>query len=271
MAKLPELLSYIQEKKKLHATSDYYGNTYSIPAKTFTFSVDTASLRKQGVVALLGKAINFILNNDGYLISNEFIMLDIINSNYKTRPVYFTATERMFEDYLFNEGFVYRLLPLDQSKKALNEKLSIKKKLNFVKEKLALIPSNDFSRGITFSGFENQAYPLYASIASWYIKNKKPNEAKMLINELLTAYKNNPVFSYTLSDIWFALLEAGDLSAISHLEAYAKKIESLYLNTNPANGYLSKAYAAYYLDNMIEKLEKLKITNEKIKAIRERL
>jgi hypothetical protein len=268
---LPELLSYVQQKKKLHNSDLRLGDTYSIPAKTFTLLVDTARLKKQNGTAHYGTVVNFQLNNEGYLLNNEFMILDIINSNFSNHPIYFTAAESMFGDYLLNKGFIFHLLPLDQSKKALNENISMKNKLDFVKEKFSITPSNDFSKGITFSGFENQAYPLYASLASWYTKNRKPNEARMLINELISASKNNLVFSFNEKELWLALLEAGDLSAISHLEAYAKKVESLYLNPQPLFGYITKPYASYYLDELIEKLKAMKITNQKIEAIRARL
>jgi hypothetical protein len=268
--RLPELLYYIQTKKKIYSSDSRLGNTYSFPATTITLPVDTARFRKIGSYGYLGTEFRIKLH-ENYLVNNELMILDIVNSNIYKRPIYFTSPERLFENYLSNEGFVYRLLPLDQKKKTLNDKISMTKMVSFSKEKLSLLPTNDVFNKITFTGFEDHLYTLYALLASWYIQNNKTNQANLLIKDLVNSYNNQLPFSFNEKDIWLELLKTGDTAAIRRLETYAEKIESLYRNPDPILGYLPLQYAIYYLDDILNRLKMLNISNEKIINIKSRL
>ncbi len=92
-----------------------------LPTKNFKLTVDTATAIKTGFVPADKKAqitpvmdFTYPLN---YVAKDNLAMLDILAHNNWKRPIYFTVTmpnENMIgmEKYMYNEGFVYRLLPL---------------------------------------------------------------------------------------------------------------------------------------------------------------
>lgn len=60
--------------------------------------------------------------NTGNILKNELVILDFINTNNWERPIYFTGSNSRslcgLDNYLQNEGFAYRLVPIKSDKSA---------------------------------------------------------------------------------------------------------------------------------------------------------
>jgi hypothetical protein len=104
--------------------------TYS--ARTVTLDVDTLRFKQVSDLNGLNPTINFTLNS--YMILNDLIVLDLINSNFYTRPICFTAPMRELipQTSMLQEGSIYRLVPTDYHQSASKKKAEIAKMEAFV-------------------------------------------------------------------------------------------------------------------------------------------
>lgn len=96
-------------------------NVNSFPVKRFVVPVDTAYLRKNGVVnptdTLVSPMAFELPENKNDLTRSDLIMLNIIAANQWKRPIYFTSPfgELGFGQYIRKDGLTYRLLPVQNS------------------------------------------------------------------------------------------------------------------------------------------------------------
>jgi tetratricopeptide (TPR) repeat protein len=92
-----------------------------IPTKSFSIKVDTALIRKSGMVPVNYKdsivtAVNFKVNQEA-LMRSDLIVLDIIAHNNWKRPIYFSsavASDALqgLSEYTLQEGIAFRLVPV---------------------------------------------------------------------------------------------------------------------------------------------------------------
>lgn len=94
--------------------------TNYLPTKKLKLAVDSATVMQSGALrpseaAKLPKEIQWTMSQS-YVIKNEIAILDLLANNNWKRPVYFTANDVRenlgLGQYLQNEGFAYRLTPL---------------------------------------------------------------------------------------------------------------------------------------------------------------
>lgn len=265
---LPELIDIIQKKK--HPGSVAYGTNdtiFNYPATQLTIPVNLEKFRKLTSQPNLVSKISIPLNT--YLLSNEFIMLDIINSNIHQRPIYFTATEQLFNGWLQKEGLIYRLLPLDAAKTKQNEEISMQKTIAYLNKYFQFNPTNDLSSGMGLSSnFDGAVYELFADLAKWYLDKHKPSEAKFWLNKLEAGYKGNYPFDFNLSSPAFAMLQAGDKKGLSLLETYVKTLYGFYLHPQADMGYMRKEFILPYIDNVIHMLKSMQMESEVVNEVR---
>jgi hypothetical protein len=92
-----------------------------IPTKSFSIKVDTAFIKKSGMVPAYYKdsivsALNFKVNQD-ILLRSDLIVLDIIAHNNWKRPIYFSSSVASdalqgLSEYTLQEGVAFRLVPV---------------------------------------------------------------------------------------------------------------------------------------------------------------
>lgn len=92
-----------------------------LPTKNFKITVDPAQVISTGTVSaeyqnLLAPSIDWTYNKN-YVTKTELALIDILAHNDWKRPIYFAITVPSdnyigLDNYLYNEGFAYRLLPL---------------------------------------------------------------------------------------------------------------------------------------------------------------
>jgi hypothetical protein len=96
-------------------------NINSFPVKKFVVPVDTAYLRKNGIVnptdTIVSPMAFELPENKNDLNRADLIMLNIIAANQWKRPIYFTSPfgELGFGPYIRKDGLSYRLLPVQNS------------------------------------------------------------------------------------------------------------------------------------------------------------
>ena len=92
-----------------------------LPTKNFKITVDPAQVVASKTIPtaykdLLAPSINWTYNKN-YVTKTELALIDILAHNNWKRPIYFAITVPSdnyigLDNYLYNEGFAYRLLPL---------------------------------------------------------------------------------------------------------------------------------------------------------------
>lgn len=92
-----------------------------IPTKSFSIKVDTAFIKKSGMVPAYYKdsivpAVNFKVNQE-VLLRSDLIVLDIIAHNNWKRPIYFSSSVASdalqgLSEYTLQEGIAFRLVPV---------------------------------------------------------------------------------------------------------------------------------------------------------------
>ena len=92
-----------------------------IPTKSFSIKVDTALIRKSGMIPAYYKdsivpAVNFKVNQEA-LMRSDLIVLDIIAHNNWKRPIYFSSSVASdalqgLSEYTLQEGIAFRLVPV---------------------------------------------------------------------------------------------------------------------------------------------------------------
>ncbi len=92
-----------------------------LPTKNFKISIDPANVLSTGTVPAARKdqiapAMEWTYNKN-YVTKTELALIDILAHNNWKRPIYFAITVPSdnyigLDNYLYNEGFAYRLLPL---------------------------------------------------------------------------------------------------------------------------------------------------------------
>ena len=129
---LQEFIDYINDDKNVVKTGD--DAYYLFPSKKFSFKADPKKVIEYGCVypgfykdtageteIYFDTVLNIDLNRD-YLLKNEMMILDLLNTNDWERPIYITSLGSRhtlnLDNYFHNEGYAYRLTPMNKKAKA---------------------------------------------------------------------------------------------------------------------------------------------------------
>lgn len=200
------------------------------------------------------------------------IMLDIINSNIYSRPIYFSAKQELFPGSLQQEGMIYRLLPLPSSATPPTA-ASVKKTEEFLTKNF--VPTFSFSKTpITISNnFDFAVMDLYTTVADYYLsKGMKEPAAKWALQaaELF----NNPEIPVSFSTIKTGsiLLKTGKKDkALSLLETMAVHTYALYKNPSAVNLAMNREAANYFITEVEKVLLEDGLSSEKVSKMLEEL
>lgn len=125
---LPDFMKYIEDDSNSVKTN---GDTYYLfPSKKFAFNAKPSDVIPSGNVypgfyndtaIYFDTVLNIDLNRE-YLLKNEMMIMDLLNTNNWKRPIYITSLGSRhtlnLDNYFHNEGFAYRLTPIDKKKAA---------------------------------------------------------------------------------------------------------------------------------------------------------
>lgn len=119
---LKDIMNYVfsdNPDAKRQLTNGMYVNIF--PARNFTIPVDTNKVRAMGMVDPKNKTLTsemrFSIGGNG-IMKNDLMILDIINSNLMSRPIYFATTVPTenfngLNKYLQLEGLAMRVVPAE--------------------------------------------------------------------------------------------------------------------------------------------------------------
>lgn len=177
-----------------------------------------------------------------YLLLNELLILDILQTNIYTRPIYLTAKDGLFSDrYLQEEGPVYRILPLvdDSLAKLFTETVKTEHYLESHPDPVIVSYSNPQRY------YENALYGLhtrlYSDLISAYTRLDNREDARKWVDR----YFANPAMQmasldameYTMVKV---LLDGGyDAEAVTFTEKFVSDMYDRYRNPSAAQAYYS--------------------------------
>jgi hypothetical protein len=204
----------------------------------------------------------------GYLLISDLLIFDIIASNINTRPVYFSAAAPdYFENNIYSEGIVKRLLPLTAAGKKMYEKTRIKNLEKFATAQHLPVTANQLQHKPDLSADGNNTLlALYEEIAAYYIGKKDITTAKQWIAKAVTispdALKQE---SYNLYNWGNLNLQAGNMAEGKKLiESYARYQYNLPEKKSALNPVTDKKYCIDIMRMLKSLLAQYKITSNSI-------
>lgn len=98
-----------------------YGDEAIFPTDSFYINVDTAAVRRSGMLIPTGSIptrVTYSLKGKGLLTKADLMMLDMVSSCNWERPLYMamtvgTSSQLCFPDYFIQEGLAYRFTPFN--------------------------------------------------------------------------------------------------------------------------------------------------------------
>jgi hypothetical protein len=229
----PSLAQFLQKiyAQKIVTQKGENPFVYSYTSRHFVMN-DGASMTKPVVISV-----------GVYILINDLMLLDIINSNITKRPIYFTSPSVAYlGDYLTQSGIVYRL-NLKKNKAAEPDAAEILGLQNFIAEKYVPVLS-DYKSEKTFISYDgdNTLISLYAPIIQYYFsKNDKLNGNKWLtrLTGKITDLDNTSIANlYALSGLYIVADKVAKAQQI--LEIAAKKVFDAYKYPSSLQGFYSK-------------------------------
>lgn len=156
--------------------------------KTIILETDPARLKKICTQNNFARSMIFELNY--FMFLGDLVQLDILDKNLYTRPICATGQADLFpKQYMQREGFVYRILPLDEN--LTNDKLRIEtnKLQNFlVKNYKPII----VSYGKNLNEYEDISFGIYKNLFAELINNYLALENIVKAKEWAAKYISNP-------------------------------------------------------------------------------
>jgi len=192
--------------------------------------------------------INFSLKQ--YLYINDLLMLDIINTNINTRPIYFTSNSTgFFDSNLMQKGIVFQLFPLSNTNRAevtKQETRALEKYADSIYKPVISFKSKE-AENISIDG-NNVFFQLYAAIADYHKMLNHPAKAANWLEKASSSYpmiseKNMPG-AYAFINVF---VKINNDKVKEYCETYAGYLKRKYTYPTAKEGYLSREE---YLHNL---------------------
>lgn len=158
-------------------------NAYSADAATIT--INPAEFNQRSAVKTTARKLTVKTGN--YMLLNDVLILDIVNTNLNKRPIYFTTAyyTKFFDSSLLQQGIVFRLIPLNKAERSAAAIQEIKALEQFAT--VVYKPVVDFNVGGTrhhsYDG-SNAFLSLYTKIAAWYQQKNNAVKVRSWIKKL---------------------------------------------------------------------------------------
>ena len=265
---LPAFIKMIHDKKYPDNIDDVNSRA-TYPSKQIELTIDPLKLKKISTHTGLGTKITSELGQ--YILLSDVLILDIVNSNINTRPIYFTSPVELFPSCLQQEGLIYRLLPLNKNETQPST-TSLKLIEAFFKNNF--IPTFSFSTksSVTLaSNFDNVVMENYILLSDHYFSKGLKEPAKKWAIAAANFF-SNPEVPITLSVTKLAgilLKTDNEEKALTILENMAMRIYQLYMMPSAISLNVDKAAAKYMVESIINFLIENKISSKKVDLINE--
>lgn len=262
-----DFIETIYNKKKSSSSTLPSGKTIKIPVfETTKISLPIQAASFPELKGFATAAISVKLRS--YLYISDLLIFDIVSSNIHARPIYFTAgAPDYFENTVYPEGIVKRLLPLSPAAKKMYEKTSIKNLEKFTADQYLPVTVNRSKQKPDLSADANNALlVMFAAIINHHIAVKDmANAKKWIVKATITspdALKQPSYNSYT----WGLLnLQAGNTSEGKKLiESFARYQYTITVNKSALNPVIDKRDCIETMRTLNNLLGQYKITSNSI-------
>jgi hypothetical protein len=242
---LHELLKQLYLKKHLYS-AEYENATYSSKK---TIALTPLTNNKPMTIEL-----------KGYLLLNDFMILDIIDNNLLKRPIYFTtAYTSYFDNYLTRSGIVYKLNPFKNAALDPDPK-EIKGLEKFITEKYIPVTS-DYSGSKSFVSFDgdNAFAGLYFPIIQYYLSKKDQLSAKKWMDQFnAKASKLSLDQLPAYRSLSYLAIQTGDNAlAKKIIEMDAQYTFDAYQHPSPLKGFYSRKRCIDAINQMQSSLQQM--------------
>jgi hypothetical protein len=206
--------------------------------------------------------------NSNTLYLNDIMLLDIIQTNYRKRPICYTSYyDPIFKEYLFPKGIVYELETTDSSR--FNEfNKHVFKAIKQFKENVFIPVRSDRSSIDQYrcADGDNTANILFFNLILFEIQNNNMDGAKTLINEWIAQLvPNDNMPWYELQGLVYVLEQTNQIErAVPYMELSADDVMRHYKNPNALTGYMTRQRALSIIKDIKDQLERVDTSNSKV-------
>ena len=171
---------------KQYVTSpDIYGPLPTFPCDTIEMKIDLARFKKIWNQRNIGTVIK--IDPQDYLTNDQFMVLDVINSEVYNRPIFFTSDYTLLSPYLLLAGAVLQFLPLDATKVNISRRITIDKTKAFLSN-YRIVPSEFSFSDITATGKDAEVLGLHSMVVQYYLQNNRKDSAAAVLQQLMNRY-----------------------------------------------------------------------------------
>lgn len=265
---MDSFIKIIQENKYPRDNDMLSNATY--PCKKIILQTDPVRFSKMSNQPGLGNTIQCNLGD--YVLINDVIMLDIINTNIYTRPIYFTAKQDLFTASLQQEGLLYRLLPLTENTKVSSD-ISVEKTEEFLNNNF--VPAFSFYKSAitAANNFDAAIMDLYATVADHYLSKGMSETAGKWAMKAVNFFDNpDTPLPFATLNIGAILLQTGQKDkAVSLLERMGTQLYDQYKKPSAVNFFLNKESVNYFIKEIEKTMEDNGVKSEKIRLLLKQL
>jgi hypothetical protein len=226
------------------------GNQYNyLPSKQLKITVDKQKVLATKTVSAAEASLiedSIIINIPGsYLSKSDLAILDLIANNNWERPIYFdlsvvNTSGLKFDNYIQNEGFAYRLVPIKSQTRDphINTDILYTRLMDQFAwgnlDKKGILIDENLKNTLEIVQVKNNFY----SLASELVTERKDDKARQVINKLYTILPPDrygvSYYDIMVASVWYRLSETAKGDELMHKVADAgfEKID-FYLSLGP--------------------------------------
>lgn len=261
---LDQFITIIQGKKYTKQ-SEVYGEMIAYPCDTIEMHIDVKGFKKIWSEPYLIDTVK--INAPDYILNDQFMVLDIINSNVYQRPVYVTSTYDLLPDNLLQTGTVYQFLPIDPHSISRISKIAIEKVKAFL-PRYTKVPSEQDFADVTSTVKDVEVMALYSLVGSYYLEHGDKDSADAIAKALLKRFDGKlppVVYENKVPDL---LLGTGHIEeGKEFLEQCATMLYRLYKNPSAMYGYRSETDALNFMRSVQSALMRYGVESKKISEL----
>ncbi len=266
---LPNFLKDIQKRKYPSVQGADTLPAYQV--RTIDMKIDLLKLKTISSHPGLLPGITIELSD--YILLNDFMILDIINSNIHSRPIYFTSSESSFPSkYLQHEGSLYRVLPLNEKFKETNLKISISKIEEYLLKNPKPVLAVYYDPFEYYENTSGQHSALFAKLINYYSNKNNSTKADEWALKYLTSFDPTNIH-YNLSDITIAealLRTSFEKKGVSLMENIATNLREAHKEPAMLTIFNGKETYKNWLEYLNSVLRKNKSSSEILEKLIEK-
>lgn len=228
--------------------------------------VNVAAMEKMSGQKKLNRQLVIPLNN--YVTIDQLMILDIVDQNIHSRPIYFSFESELFTNYLQREGLVNRLLPLNPEEEEQNVSYSIVKMETFLNHHFRPLLANNKGSIMPASNTAYETISLYHDLVLYYYERGMAEYAQNWFGKMQKVFANGVPFTImnnSLGKLYALMGEKQQAAEI--INAWADQIFSNYRQPDALQPVLSKEYLLDYLTTTRNWMEDLKLPTEKLDQV----